>query len=72
MFTHPERVWEAVTYFSNLPVEERITGFCYEHLGTYQTAQLGAWTAAVRGVMTRAGWNGRFLFHEHEQWGTMH
>lgn len=69
----PERVWQFVSFLSKLSPEERIFGLATEHLGTYTPQQIASWTAVTRKIMDCNGWkSGHFIYHEHEQWGTMH
>ena len=73
MTLQPQRIWKIVNFLSTLPPTERISGLAYEDVGKYEKDLLGGWTRAVRKEMLRGGWEGgELLFHQHEQWGTMH
>ena len=73
MTLQPQRIWKIVSFLSTLPPTERIAGLAYEDVGKYEKDLLGGWTRAVRKEMLRGGWEGgELLFHQHEQWGTMH
>ena len=73
MTHHPDRIWKMTNFLASLPAEERITGIAYEDVGKYYKDLLGGWTKAVSKEMKRCGWNdGELIFHQHEQWGTMH
>ena len=73
MTNYPDRIWKLTNFLSSLPAEERIAGIAYEDVGKFHKDLLGGWTKAVRKEMVRCGWReGELLFHQHEQWGTMH
>ena len=71
MMQAPERVLAVVDFLASMAPEERPMGILYEEpTGNCLPEEVGAWTAAMRRLMTANNWeDGHLLFHVHKKWG---
>ena len=66
-----DRVLDVVKFLALLPSNLQPFGLMYEDpTGRYSVHEMSTWTACIRNVMDKQGWNsGHLLVHVHQKWG---
>lgn len=62
-------VFQVVKFLAKLPAGKRPLGIMFEEpTGRFLPDAMGAWTRAIRTIMTESDWHGRLLVHVHKKW----
>lgn len=65
----PDLLFKVVSFLAKMPSGKRPVGIMIEEpTGRFLPEEVGAWTKAIRTLMTECNWNGKLLAHIHKKW----